>query len=163
MKAETIAKYFLNKDADGTVFFDELKTLNNRTFYSGNARLNKYLHIAQNIYIAMYSSKLFDDDMYAYDNGAVVKSIQENYKYIKNTKAAYKEEIDQSIMIYLDKIYKLLANATLDELIDISHEDDEWIQKNKFYDLPNQKMDSLKMASEYKKQYADAIYVMEKI
>ena len=83
LKAIDVAKYFLNKD-DGTLFNNRLVGRAERKFYEGNARLNKYLHIAQNLYIARYGSKLFEDDLYAYDNGAVVPSVQENYLAIKS-------------------------------------------------------------------------------
>ena len=49
LKAIDVAKYFLNKD-DGTLFNNKLVERSGRRFYEGNARLNKYLHIAQNQY-----------------------------------------------------------------------------------------------------------------
>ena len=83
LKAIDVAKYFLNKD-DGTLFNNKLVERSGRRFYEGNARLNKYLHIAQNLYIAQHGRKLFEDDLYAYDNGVVIPSVQENYLAIKS-------------------------------------------------------------------------------
>ena len=164
MKAETIAKYFLNKDLDNSLFTDELISKNGSDFYNGNARLNKYLHIAQNAYIAQNGKLLFDDDLYAFANGAIVKSVMEEYQRIKTTKSDVKEVIPEKTKIFLDKIYIMLKNASLDELIDISHEDDEWKNKRASYKTyDEQKMDSLKNIDIYKKQYADALKIMDTI
>ena len=46
------AKYLISLDTDRAVFNKKLVERENRKFYEGNARLNKYLHLAQNIYIA---------------------------------------------------------------------------------------------------------------
>ena len=51
-KNTDIAKFFLSLDKDHTIFTKDLVDRNDRTFYEGNARLNKYMHLAQNIYIA---------------------------------------------------------------------------------------------------------------
>ena len=69
MKAKEIAEWFLLQDKDGKIFNKNLINRNGRFFYEGNARLNKYLHLAQNIYIAKTGNALFEDCLYAYDNG----------------------------------------------------------------------------------------------
>ena len=71
-----VARFFLAKDPDRRLFNKKLVRRNGRDFYEGNARLNKYLHIAQNLYIAKEGEKLFSDDLYAYDNGAVAPNVQ---------------------------------------------------------------------------------------
>ena len=43
MNAEIIAKYYLSKDPDRVLFNNNVVVKNNRKFYEGNARLNKYL------------------------------------------------------------------------------------------------------------------------
>ena len=86
-----IAKYFLSKDPDRQLFNKTLVHKNGRDFYEGNARLNKYLHLAQNIFIAKTGTKLFQEDLYAYDNGAVALDVQENYAIL----LIYLQEINQ--------------------------------------------------------------------
>ena len=127
LKAIDVAKYFLNKD-DGTLFNNRLVGRAERKFYEGNARLNKYLHIVQNLYIARYGSKLFEDDLYAYDNGAVVPSVQENYLAIKSRYVG--KTLPPNERDFLDKVYQALYGASLEELIEISHEDGEWERKS---------------------------------
>lgn len=48
-KALNIAKWFLLKDVDKTLFNKKLTSKNGITFYEGNAHLNKFLLLAQNM------------------------------------------------------------------------------------------------------------------
>lgn len=83
-KNTDIARYFLSLDKDHTLFTKDLIDRNDRTFYEGNARLNKYMHLAQNIYIAKTGRPLIDTKFYAYDNGAVDPEIMEQYVPLLN-------------------------------------------------------------------------------
>lgn len=162
LKAIDIASYFINKDTDRLLFNKEFIHKNGRGFYEGNARLNKYLHLAQNIYIAKTGGKLFNEDLYAYDNGGVVLSVQENYSILLNTKRGV--VIPEDVCIFLDKIYKIFENASIDELIELSHEDNEWENKRIYHmRKEDQKMDSLSHVDEYKEQYHDIIKVMDRM
>lgn len=158
-----VAEYFLSKDKDsgGRLFNKVLVHKNGRDFYEGNAKLNKFLHLAQNIYIAKTGEKLFNEDMYAYDNGAVVPEIQENYAILLS-KAKW-PTLPPEISDYLARIYEMFKNAPLDELIELSHEDDEWMEKHPHYRKCDQKMDSLAHVEEYRKQYKDAIKVLDRM
>lgn len=161
IKVIEVAEYLLGKDPARKLFTKELVKKNGRTFYEGNARLNKYLHLAQNVFIAKTGKKLFQDDLYAYTNGAVVVEIQENYSILWSRKAV--PEIAPGIAEFLDKLYLILENAPLDELIKISHEDAEWADKSRGYSKEQQRMDSLAHASEYRVQYADVLEMMERM
>ena len=154
-----VAKFFLALDANKEVFGLNLITRNGKTFYEGNARLNKYLHISQNLYIAKTGKKLFTEDLFAFDNGAVVPSIREMYMSLRNKELI--PVIPDEYSDFLRKIYKILQNATIDELIEISHEDNEWSDKNPL--RGNQRMDSLKRIQEYKQQYSDMLIVMDRM
>lgn len=161
VRAMDVAEYFLSKDPDRKLFTKKLQTKNGRKFYEGNARLNKYLHMAQNVFIAKMGEKLFGEDLYAYDNGAVATNVQENYSVLwsRSNVPTFTPEIIE----FLDKIYLILENAPLDELIDISHEDPEWADKHRGYSKECQRMDSLSHLSEYKEQYADVVEMMERM
>lgn len=160
LKAIEVAMYFLHLDADGKMFTGQFVSKNGKTFREGNARLNKYLHIAQNLHIAKRGCKLFSEDLYAFDNGAVVPSVREKYVSIQTIKRAV-PEIPDEYTEFLDKVYRVLKNATLDELITISHEDGEWIERNPHRE--NQRMNSLARADEYKAQYADMLKIMDRM
>ena len=160
LKAINVARYFLYLDTNGNKFNEKLVSRNGKKFYEGNARLNKYLHIAQNIYIAKTGSKLFAEDLYAFDNGAVVPSVREKYISIYRT-SKYKPEIPEEYIDFLNKVYVMLQSATLEELIEISHEDNEWRERNPHRE--NQRMNSLARMEEYKTQYADILKVMDRM
>lgn len=159
LRAETVAQYFLSKDPNREVFTKNLIIKNGRKFYDGNARLNKYLHLSQNIYIAKTGEKLFSDDMYAYDNGAVVLDVQENYSLLHSRH--FVPDLPESYRIFLDELYDILGDASLDELIGLSHEDNEWVDKHLYYRKNDQRMDSMSRVDEYRKQYSDILLVME--
>lgn len=156
-----VAQYFLSKDPQREVFNKKLINKNGRTFYEGNARLNKYLHIAQNLHIAKTGHKLFQGDLYAYDNGAVSTAVQENYAVLWSRFTV--PELSGDTKRFLDQIYMLLINAPLDELIQISHEDPEWEEKHCYYGKQQQRMDSASRAEEYREQYYDVLKVMEEL
>lgn len=156
-----IANYLLSKDTSKSLFNKNLVRKNGRSFYEGNARLNKYLHLAQNIYIAKTGEKLFSEDLYAYDNGAVAPSVQTNYSILLSRNEV--STLPGDIQSYLDKIYAVFENATLDELIELSHEDSEWVDKHHHYAKADQRMDSLSRVEEYRKQYSDIIMVMDRM
>ena len=160
LKAINVARYFLYLDTEGERFSEKLVSMNGKTFYEGSARLNKYLHIAQNLYIAKTGSRLFVEDLYAFDNGAVVPSVREKYISLYRT-TKHKPEIPEEYVEFLNKVYRMLQNATLEELIEISHEDNEWREKNP--QRENQRMNSLAREKEYKMQYADALRIMDRM
>lgn len=158
------ASYFLTLDKEKKYFnTDALVSRDGRTFYEGNARLNKMMHLAQNIYIAMTGTRLIDTDFYAYDNGAVDPDIQENYARLVVSKRNNTSSIPDDIKIYLRKIFVVFKDAPIDELIDIDHEDPEWLRKHNGYRKSEQKMDSLAFANDYKKRYKDMIKVMNRM
>lgn len=160
LKAKDVAEYFLQKDIDGSYFNFKLREEKGHTFYEGNARLNKYLHMSQNLYLAKYDSLLFEEKLVAYDNGAVVPNVQRNFSVLKSKKET--PTLPEDIKNFLDKIFEFFSNATIDELIELSHEDSEWIEKNR-NSITGQEMDTLSKSEEYKQQYSDALFVLDRM
>ena len=56
--ARNVAEYFLSKDPDRKIFNKNVVVYNDRKFYEGNARLNKYLFLSQVVHLAKYDCKL---------------------------------------------------------------------------------------------------------
>ena len=156
------ALYFLSLDKEHKIFDKQLRIQKGRKFYEGNARLNKYLHMAQNIYIAKYGEPLMDSVFYAYDNGAVDPNVQERYSVLLERRNQPITITDQEKK-FLDSIYKAFYNASLDELIELSHEVSGWIEKHRHYRKEEQRMDSMSRREEYAEQYADMIKVLERM
>ena len=159
LRAIDVAKFFLALDIDRKLFTKNLIEKNGKTFYEGSARLNKYLHIAQNLYIAKTGDKLFSDDLFAFDNGAVVPEVRNKFMSLYYSDGV--PQIPDSYSEFLIKVYKAFYNATIDELIEISHEDNEWLDRNPH--KVNQRMNSLKRVQEYKEQYRDMLHVMARM
>ena len=59
LSALDVAKYYLSKDPEKKLFNYNIVAKNDRKFYEGNARLNKYLFLTQVVYLAKYEKKLF--------------------------------------------------------------------------------------------------------
>lgn len=119
------------------------------------------MHLAQNVYIAKTKQKLFEEELYAYANGGVILEIQKNYSSLWNNRHIPILPVETAN--FLDKIYYILENAPLDELIEISHEDTEWESKHIGHTKEEQRMDTLSHVAEYQSQYADVIELMEHI
>lgn len=145
--AVLIAKYFLSKDCSGKLF-------NSRKFEEGNVRLNKYLFLAQVVYLAKYETKLIANNFVAFDNGPVIEEVVNNYeKIVSNNKVI---DLPNVIKSFLDKIYESLKNASNEELIEITCEDPEWIRlKEKSFNKQIMKLEE--NISEYKHRYKGII------
>ncbi len=155
-KVEDIAKYILFLDKNNDIFINKLLTLQNRNCYEGNVRLNKYLHIMQMVYLAMTDKKLFNEEMYAFDNGVVINSIMNNYVYLKATKDSY-QITNENIKKFIEKMFNILKYAPLEDLIAISHQDEEWQKKHNFYLKKDQIIDVDSQKENYKIMCADFI------
>ena len=158
-KVENIAKYILFLDKNNDIFINKLLTLNGRDCYEGNVRLNKYLHIMQMVYFAMTDKKLFDEEMYAFDNGVVVNSVMNNYVYLKSTKDSYNIS-DIDVKNYIEKMFNILKYAPLEDLIEISHQDEEWKKKHNYYQKKDQLIDVDSQKENYKIMCADFIEML---
>ncbi len=164
-RARDIANYFLQLDKSGEMFnATDLMEANSRRFWTGNARLNKYLHLAQNIYFAKNGRHLFKDNLYAYDNGGVVTDVQENYTMlIAKRNEASCDCISEEDRVFLKKLSMILSDATIEELMRLSHEDPAWEEKHLFYQKKDQIMDIDSKLEEYRIQYEDVIQLMDRM
>lgn len=118
LRAINVACFFLGMDADKTVFTKNLVERNGRKFWDGNAKLNKFLHLAQNIYIAKTGKPLIADDFYAYDNGAVVPEVQENYSSLLKNHVRYDTtSITEEQKVFLKNSLKLSKLLNLTSLL----------------------------------------------
>lgn len=160
-KAKEIAIYLMQLDKEGKFESKNLVEANGRKFYEGRARLNKYLHLAQNIYYAKTSRLLFDEPLYAYDNGGVVEDIRENFDMLVKIKDEKETSLDEDTKTFLKKVCIVLQNADIYKLMDLSHEDPEWIAKHGFYNKQDQVMNTASRLEEYREQYADIIQIMD--
>lgn len=159
--AKEVAVFLMQLDKEGMFNSKNLVEANGRTFYEGRAGLNKYLHLAQNIYYAKTSKLLFEEPLYAYDNGGVVEDVRESFDMLIKTKDKRSISLNDETKLFLKKIFIVLENADIYKLMDLSYEDPEWIAKHGFYNKQEQIMDTAARLDEYKEQYADIIRLMD--
>lgn len=152
-----LAKFILSLDKDDQVFHYESIVLNGRECLAGKVRLNKYLHIMQMMYISLYDQKLFNENMYAYDNGAVIDEILNSYAELRINRDNYSLENAENVKPFIKKMYEMLKPAPLDILIEISHQDEEWIKKHNYYAKSDQLMNIDSQKENYKELCADFI------
>lgn len=163
LTARDVAIYFLSKDPERKLYNDNLiENPHSKPFYEGNAVLNKHLHLSQNVWIAMTGEKLFEDSLYALPHGAVVESVMGDF-FVLFEKKYEPPKLEKEVKIFLDKIYETLKYASYSELIDLSHEDEEWMEKSKNKDKKAKEMDSLKRKSQYAHQYANIIWALNRM
>ena len=164
VKARDAARYIISLDKSRKYFTKNLITMNGREFYEGNARLNKILHMAQNIYIGRCREKLIDADFYAYDNGGVIPDIQENYAFLIATNDASEYHIGETERQFLQKVFIMLKDAPIEELIEIDHEDPAWEEKHMFHNRKkDQLMNSMAYADDYKDRYEAAYFYIDRM
>ncbi len=158
LSADVVAKYFLSKDPNRILFNNHVVTKNDRKFYEGNARLNKYLFLSQVVYLAKYETKLISDPFVAYDNGPVVKEVVEEYPFLVSRNETI--DVPLTVKAFLDKIYEALKDASYDELIEITHEDPEWIRlSNETFRAPIMNLENNIL--EYKQRYKGLIEALK--
>lgn len=63
----------------------------------------------------------------------------------------------------MKKIYVAFSNASLDEIIELDHEDIEWQSKKNGYIKKEQYMDILSRKEVYKEQYKDMLKVLDRM
>ena len=164
VNARDAARYVISLDIEKKYFTKKLIKMNGREFYEGNARLNKILHMSQNIYIGRTGMKLIDADFYAYDNGGVIPDIQENYAFLIGTNDITTFCIDETAQQFLYKVYIMLKDAPIDELIEIDHEDPAREEKHMFHNRKeDQRMDSLAYVEDYKDRYEAANFYIDRM
>ena len=164
ISAFDVAKYFISKDTDETVFNSKRCSFDIKGApVQGNLMLNKLLHTAQGVYIAKYGKKLFDDTLYAYSNGPVVESVRTKYFQLLRKRDTFKDfHISPDIDHLLDQIYDLYYDTDPEEFIMISHNDVAWAES--VHDEANdQRMDVMKHADDYRHLYSGVLMMFDRM
>ncbi len=95
----------------------------------------------------------------AFDNGVVVNSVMNNYFYLKSTKNSYNIS-DANVKNYIEKMFNIVKYAPLEDLIEISHQDEGWKKKHNFYQKKDQLIDIDSQKENYKIMCADFIDIL---
>ena len=122
-RAEDIANYFINLSLEQKIDDDLPEGIT-------HLKLQKILYFAQAAYLSLYDKPLFEEEIYAWKYGPVVKSIYNSYKKKKNQVLKlpnnYKNNFNNELIRFLNGIWELFSKYSASELINITHSHKPW-------------------------------------
>lgn len=156
LKAEDVANWFVVK-ANEPILAVENGEHEEQEGIS-HLKLQKILYFAQAGYLALYGKKLFEDDIYAWDLGPVVRSVYTIFKdyksrpIIKPTNGNYKDSINgQDMEDFLEEIWQIFGKFSASKLVDLTHSHAPWRDAHKKKDC--------KITTDVLRQYYAGIFV----
>ena len=115
---------------DYAKFFLKKEDKNIANTYDGNMKLQKLLSFADIISFAKYNKPLFDEPVLAFENGFVVESIRQRYKYdyegLKKDSDNFNPNFSEEEYQILNATYDILGGLTPKELSCLSHSFECW-------------------------------------
>jgi uncharacterized phage-associated protein len=119
MKAIEIAQWFIRNNYD-----------NPRNTFDGNMKIQKLLYFAQLIHLVRHEQPLFEDDIFAFENGSVVENVRIAYRNSTNflIEDAYTKtyDFDSEHLSTLKIVEDIFGNLSARELSDLNHLHDSW-------------------------------------
>ena len=89
---------------------------------------------------------------------------QENYAFMIGTNANAEFHVDEADQTFLHKVFIMLKDAPIEELIEIDHEDPAWEEKHMFHNRKkDQIMNSLGYADDYRDRYEAANFYIDRM
>ncbi|MGV0753177.1 Panacea domain-containing protein [Empedobacter brevis] len=103
-------------------------------------KLQKLLYYSQVWYFKKFNQLLFEDKIEGWMHGPVVRSIWENFRYIKRSDLipSYRVNnttIDYNTFIFLEEVWTAYGHLLGSELIDLTHQEKPWILSRQ--NIPN--------------------------
>lgn len=113
--AKQIAQWFINRNA----YLADL----DKGDYITSLKLQKLLYYAQGLHLAIYDTPLFNDEIYAWDYGPVVKSVYYSYQNYQREPIKIVEEvdIDDNTAMFLDKVQQYYGKYSAYKLVEKTH------------------------------------------
>jgi len=148
MTAIDVAKYFLYKTSqDGDLIT--------------NLKMQKLLYYAQAWYLVNFDKSLFEDQIFAWDFGPVVKNVYDRFKKYRHTPIVIEENFERNIKKigkedkkFLDEFYDQFSNYSAHDMVNLSHSEEPW---QKAYKTKTQIIDINLMKDFYTKLYDKSI------
>ncbi len=128
--ALSITKYLLSLDPKREYFIT--KKMTNKTTLTttitGNFRLNQMLYFLQILYYLKYEKSLFNDKIYAWENGMIVYSVYTRFSelYHNINGKDVKDIEDKETRKFIDKCFKFLKNISDRKLQELAYTDPVW-------------------------------------
>ena len=95
-----------------------------------NLKLQKLLYYCQGYYLALYNKTLFEDKIYAWDYGPVVKTVYDTYKDFGSLAlepvANYAGKLTKSQKELILKVYEQYGQFSAGKLVEMTHSEFPW-------------------------------------
>ena len=146
--ASDVAKWFLSHNR---VAMDE-----ESAEYITNLKLQKLLYYAQGCFLAITGEPLFQDKIYAWQHGPVVKSVYDEYKHNGSDGIKFDEDFDVAQFTetennILNQVYDLFGQYSAWKLRDMTHNESPWLE------TPiNREITTEKIRDYFEKEYVSA-------
>ncbi len=113
--AKQIAQWFINRNA--------YLAHKDRGEYITDLKLQKLLYYAQGVYLGLHGKRLFEDKIYAWDYGPVVKSVFNIYSCYKRDpiKEMLEVDVDDETALFLERIQQAYGKFAASTLVDKTH------------------------------------------
>ncbi|MDR2107714.1 MAG: DUF4065 domain-containing protein [Holosporaceae bacterium] len=100
--------------------------------YISNLKLQKLCYYAQGFHLAMNNSRLFENDIEAWQHGPVVRDLYYKYKdcgagILKVSEDFSPKILSETIKELLENIYKIYGQYSAWRLRDMTHQEPPWI------------------------------------
>lgn len=121
MEAKKIAKYLISQK-----MIEPVNSLN------GNMKLQKLLYFAQLISLAKEDKPLFEDEVFAFENGMVIETVRKDYRdNFADFSNCQSIDLDLSAndAETLEMTIDLFGNLTANELSEITHTHKSWYER----------------------------------
>lgn len=117
--AFTLAKYFINHGLDQP---------ENR--FDGNMKLQKLLYFSQLTHLVLHREQIFNEDIYAFENGCVVEDVRKEYyeNYYRFAPPAREAEplLNGAELETVQLVERMFGHLPAKELSDLNHEQETW-------------------------------------
>lgn len=93
-----------------------------------NLKLQKMLYFAQAAHLSLYDKPLFNDKIYAWKFGPVLKDVYHTFKVYRNDPIPSTEGacVSQDLKVFLDGVWNIFGKYSASELVNISHNLGPW-------------------------------------
>lgn len=129
--ASQVSDWFLVKHSS------EMQTDDANDEYLTQMKLHKLLYYAQGVNLALFSEKLFSEDLLAWRHGPVVREVYERFKgqreigeEISDEELENYEEISDDLdnRMVLEVVYETFGGYSAAKLRNMTHEETPWIE-----------------------------------
>ncbi|CAM1348411.1 Panacea domain-containing protein [Tenacibaculum crassostreae] len=97
-----------------------------------NMKLQKLLYYCQGFYYAKFGEKLFEDNIYAWQYGPVVKDVYHNFKYFGSNGIPL-DVVDEVVTLnenekkMVDEVFTYFNQFSAIKLMNMTHSEEPWI------------------------------------